>query len=77
MPSRALPGQIGVHPFHPSGLNRLGDGGDRRSSPRSKVLIDWSRAHAEPTLSARRDELAATFARVREAVEKHLASKIV
>ncbi len=76
VPSRALPDQIGVHPFHPTGLNRLGEA-EIAIFAAQQNLIDWSRARAEPTLTARRDELAATYARVRESVEKHLASKVV
>ena len=71
VPSRALPGQMGVHPFHPRGLNRLGEVETVIFAAQQR-LIDWSRAHAEPTLAARRAVLEETYARVRPAVEQHL-----
>ena len=76
VPSRALPDQIGVHPFHPTGLNRLGHT-EAAIFDAQQTLIDWSRAYHEPTLAARRDTLAETYRYVRQQVEEHLAAKIV
>ena len=76
VPSRSLPDQIGVHPYHPTGLNRLGES-ETAIFAAQQSLIDWSREHAEPTLAARKVELEETYARVRPSVEQHLRTKLV
>ena len=74
VPSRALLDHIGVHPYHPTGLNRLGEA-ETAIFAAQQSLIDWSRKHAEPTLAARRIVLEETYARIRGCVEEHLRAK--
>ena len=76
VPSRALPDQVGVHPYHPTGLNRLGEA-ETAIFAAQQSLIDWSREHAESTLAARRVALEETYARVRGHVERHLQTGTV
>ena len=73
VPSRALPDQFGVHPYHPLELNRQGEVESALFAAQQR-LIDWSREHAVPALAARRWALEETCASVRAELEEHLAA---
>jgi hypothetical protein len=60
-PSRALPNQVAVHPWHPQGLDRRGHA-ENILFAAQKRLIDWSREHRDPTLAPRRALLEEVYA---------------
>ena len=73
VPSRALPDQFGVHPFHPIELNRVGEV-ETAIFTAQQDLIDWSRAHAAPTLDVRREMVEEVARRVSVPLAQHLAA---
>ena len=73
VPSRALPDQFGVHPFHPIELNRVGEV-ETAIFTAQQDLIDWSRAHAAPTLDVRREMVEEVARRVSGPLAQHLAA---
>ena len=70
-PSRTVPDQVGVHPYHPQGLDRQGPAEVAIFAAQAR-LIAWSRERGEPKLGPRAAELAAEYAACREAVDDNL-----
>lgn len=69
-PSRALPDQLAVHPWHPQGLNRSGEIEGIIFAAQQR-LIDWSLEHREPTLPPRDGVLAEVYDSCRDAVKEN------
>ena len=69
-PSRALPDQLAVHPWHPQGLNRSG-GLEGVIFAAQQRLIDWSIGRREPTLPLREAVLAEVYDGCKDAVREN------